>query len=112
MQMKLEISDLSYEAKDYKFGDATLTIRPLILTQTNLVMNEDGITVKGQARFDDFNFCLTGWKNVVDENGKDLPCTEEVKKKVFDFGLGGISNFVLETARVFKAEKEDQEKNL
>ena len=106
--MKLEISDLSYEAKDYEFGDATLTIRPLILTQTNLVMNEDGITVKGQARFEEFNY----WKNVVDEKGKDLPCTDEIKKKVFDFGLGGISNFVLETARVFKAQKEDQEKNL
>ncbi len=109
--MKLDFLEISYEAKDYKFGDATLTIRPLILTRTNLILNDDGMAIKGQARFDDFNFCLTAWKNVADENGKDLPCTEEVKKKVFDFGLGGISNFVLETARVLKAQKEDQEKN-
>ena len=110
--MKLDFSGLTYEPKDYPFGDATLSIRPLIMSRTNLVLNDDGVAIKGEARFEDFNYCLTGWKNVADADGKDLPCTEEVKKKVFDFGLGGISQFVLETARVFTAEKADQEKNL
>lgn len=109
--MKLDISELTYEAKDYEFDGATLSIRPLIMSRQKSIINDEGLTIKGENRFEDFNYCLVGWKGVTDANGEDLPCTEEIKKKVFDFGLGGIATFVLEKARVFKEEKEDLEKN-
>ncbi len=109
--MKLKISGLTYEPKDYPFGDAVLSIRPLPLSMTNLVVLEDGVGIKGEDQRKAFLYCLVGWRNVADEKGKDLPCTDEVKRMVFDFGLGGISAFVIEKARVFREQKADQEKN-
>ncbi len=109
--MKLDLSELSYEAKWYEFGDCKLFIRPLPNTMSSVTIRDGELIIEGRERFASFNHCLVDWKNVVDENGKDLPCTEEVKRKVFDFGLGGISGFVLDQAGSFQERKADQEKN-
>jgi len=122
MALKLDVTSLTYDPVWYDFetglpakepsGDrAYLQIRPYPLSRSNTVFSEKGITLRGEDQCETFKYCLVGWKNVVDAAGKPLPCTDDVKQKVYDFNLAGIATFVGRVARVVEARKESEEKN-
>ena len=109
--LKIDLNELSYEPKEYPFEGAVLLIRPYPESKSRQTFSPAGLVQEGQDRFEIFNYCLVGWKGVAGADGKELDCTEEIKRKVFDFNMAGIPGFVLLRSRVFEVEKERQEKN-
>lgn len=109
--MKFDFSTLTLDGKWHDFGDARLLIRPYPSSLETVQVGEAGIMMSGDKQCEVFKYCLVDWKNVVDAEGKDLPCTDEVKQKIFDFGLENMTGFVLQQRRNFEAAKEEQEKN-
>lgn len=82
---------------------------------------QDGVFImSGDNNFKVFNESLVGW-DVVGADDQPLPCTEEVKKKIFDFGLAvaevdgekiSMANFVIQKALAgIRREAEKTEKN-
>lgn len=110
--MKLDFTDLSYDAKQYDFGDARLNIRPYPSSLGNILVRDQDMVISGSDRCKVFKYCLTDWENVVGADGKPLPCTDEVKQKLFDFNLNPkLIMFVMEKSRQFEKIKEEEEKN-
>lgn len=52
---------------------------------------------------------VKGWENVVDENGKDIPCNEETKEMIFEANRE-ISEKVLAGLPNVDLEQEDEKK--
>jgi len=122
MALKLDITGLSYDPVWYDFETGLpvkepsedkpyLQIRPYPLSRANAVFSEKGIVLRGEDQCEVFKYCLTGWKNFVDANDKELKLTEEVKQKIYDFNLQGIAGFVGRIARIAEIRKESEEKN-
>lgn len=109
--MELDFTNLSYDGKWYKLGDCELKIRFFPSSLTNVIMRDGNQIISGPDQREAFVYCLQDWRNVVDANGKALPCTDKIKEKVFDFRLAGIKDFVLIQSMDAQAEKEKQEKN-
>jgi len=110
--MKIDLSNLSYDGQWYEFQPGVeLKIRPCPASMSNIVMRDGSMVISGEDQCRIFIYCLVDWKNVVDANDKPLPCSEEVKRKIFDFGLGGIAPFVLRKVRLLEEEKQAEEKN-
>jgi len=109
--MKINIGAASYAAKWHDFEDGKLKIRPYPFSKSNLVFRDGALVIEGKDTYDVFEYCLVDWENYVDNEDKPLKLTKEVKKKVFDFRLGGIADFVLKTCRAFDIAKEETEKN-
>lgn len=110
--MKLDLGKLSYDAQEYDFKDgAKLMIRPYPRSKSNLIVKDKGIALTGEDQCKIFKYCLVSWSDVIDANGKELKLTDDVKQHIFDFGVDGIPEFVLEKAKVFERKKEDEEKN-
>jgi len=108
--MQIDIG-ATYDPQWYDFGDARLFIRPYPSSKSNLVIRDGRPVISGEDQWDIFNYCLVDWKNVTDATGATISCTEDIKKKVFDFAMAGISAFVLEKSRQFHLAEEDAEKN-
>ena len=122
MALKLDVTSLSYDAAWYDFETGLpvkepsedkpyLQIRPYPLSRSNAVFSEKGIVLRGEDQCEVFKYCLVGWKNVVDANGKPLKLTDDVKQKIYDFNLQGIASFVGRIARIVEVRKEQEEKN-
>lgn len=120
--MKIDIGKLSYDPVRYCFEtglpsseknpDKTyLRIKPIPLSETQFIVKDGGLIFTGEERCRMFKEALVGWEGVVGADGKPLPCTDDVKQKIFDFQIGGISNFVLTITDQFNQEKVDDEKN-
>lgn len=110
--MKLEIAALSYDARDYEFQDgAVLKIRPYPFSQGQVIYRDGALVIDGKIQCEMFKYCLVGWENVVGEDGKPIPCNDQVKQKIYDFKMAGIPDFVIRTVYDFISEKEHQEKN-
>jgi len=122
MTLTLDITKLSYEAEWYDFetgdkitgpGEKTcLKVRPYPLSSTQFSYGKDGLVIKGDKQFEIFNYCLVDWRNINDQEGKPLPCSHAVKKKIYDFDMAGISAFVNNRNTLFSSRKEAEEKNL
>lgn len=121
--MQIDFSEITYDAVWYDFDtgekiDAPaekgvfLKIRqhPASMADTTFMPNGSMI-LSGRDQFEKFNYCLEDWKGIVDKSGKELPCSADVKRKVFDFKLGGIADFVMLKILRFEKAKEDSEKN-
>jgi hypothetical protein len=74
-------------------------------------MREEGILFSGPERLETFRHCLVEWEGVVDAEGKDLKLTDSVKEALFESGLGGISDFVLEKNAELFSKMSESEKN-
>lgn len=121
--MRLNLSNLSYDAKWYDFetglplsGDPApdkvyLKIRPRPLSRANVIFQGNSVILSGEDQCATFKYALVDWKNVHDADDKPLPCSPEVKQKIFDFGLGGIVPFVIRVVRDFEATMEISSKN-
>lgn len=109
--MKIDIDALTAEPGWHDFNGARFLIKPLLLSETNFKMQDGGIVISGQDHLKIFMDCLKDWEGVVDQNGQPLACTAKVKRKVFDFSLGGIAGFVVAEAQKFEKAKGEQEKN-
>ncbi len=109
--MRLDITSLTYEPQWHEFGDCELLIRPYPASRANFEITGDTLVISGGNLCEVFKHCLVDWKNVVGSDGTPLPCTDEVKQKVYDFRLAGIAEFVLRKARQFADRKASAEKN-
>jgi hypothetical protein len=110
---KIDFTDLSYDARWYEFGEsgARLKIRPYPLSQAVTVIQDGGLRISGAEQCRLFKHCLVAWEGVVGADEKPLPCTDEVKQKIYDFNLGGLAAFVLAKDREFRQAKDALEKN-
>ncbi|MBW1708160.1 MAG: hypothetical protein JRJ86_23895 [Deltaproteobacteria bacterium] len=109
--LKLNLDKLTYDPQWHDFGEARLLIRPMPMSKADIVMSDSGMVIKGDNQCQVFKYCLVNWENVVGADGKELPCNDEVKQKIFDFNLAGIPAFVLAKDREFRQAKAEQEKN-
>jgi len=109
--MRLDVSKETYEAKWYDFNGCRLRIRPYGIGQGDIVFRDNELVQRGEDRWKMFDYSLVAWEGVTDQNGEKLALTAEVKRRVFDFGLGGIATFVILKNSEFLVDKQDQEKN-
>ena len=109
--MKLNLGDLSYDAKWHTFGDGRLKIKPYVASNTNVIIKDGGVVVSGAEHWKIFKESLEECENIVDANGKPIQLTEQVKRLIFDFRLEGIPDFVVRKAIVFEQQKGIEEKN-
>jgi hypothetical protein len=113
-KMQFSVTDLSYDGKWYRFSDdVELKIRPFPLRMGKVLLQDGALVFSQKEQCAVFEHSLEAWKGVVGSDGEVLPCTEEVKRKIFDFRLApDLVQFVVNKAREFLSAKETQEKNL
>lgn len=110
--MKIFLNKNSYGAEWYDYENCRLKIKPYPMGKLDF-LNKDGATVfSSEERFKMFDYSLVAWEGVVDDDGQELLLSKKVKKQVFEYRLGGISDFVLETSTEVRTQIEEQEKNL
>ena len=110
--MQLDMDLLTMEARPFEYKGAKFFIRPFPQSMADSVFSPGvGIVQTGEQRLKMFMHCLTGWEGIVDAEGKDVPCTPENKKRVFDMDVENIPAFVLVKSREFYERKEELEKN-
>ena len=64
-------------------NDVQFKLRRFPLSLSLFAPNDsEGIVKLAWQRFD---YCITSWKGMIDENGKELECTTDNKRLVFDF---------------------------
>ena len=116
---KIDFTNLSYDPKWYDFQDAAggviqgvrLKIRPYPLSMASFTVRDGDLVFSQAEQCKIFKHALVGWEGVVGPDEKPLPCADEVKQKIFDFDLGGISGFVLAKVREFREALDKTEKN-
>ncbi len=110
--MKLTLSRVNWEGQWFDFKDgARLKVRARPRSQTKFFMREEGILFSGPERMETFRHCLVDWEGVVDADGKPLQLNDSVKEALFESGMGGISDFVLEKNAELFRQMADTEKN-
>ena len=118
--MKIDLSKVSYDGQWFDFGEARLKIRPYPSSREDIAIKDGAMILSGGSGCDMFNYCLEAWENVTGADDQPLKLSPQVKKQIFDFGLGSageegkemtMSNFVLTTARKLRDALEDDVKN-
>lgn len=120
--MQINFTGLSYDAEWYDFetgkkadpeGDAVfLKVRPYPFSKMDTTLKDGKVCLSGQDNADAFKYSLTDWRNILDADGKPLPCTDEVKQKIFDFRLQPeLVNFVAGVSVRYLREKEAAERD-
>ena len=120
--MKLDITKLSYDARWYNFETGNeveepgsegvvLKIRPHPWSKGSVMLKDGALLFEGEERCRIFKECLVDWQGITGSDARPLPCTDDVKQKLFDFALGGISEFVMNQVIMFYVAKEQEEKN-
>ena len=71
--MKLELSGLSYEAEWFDYEGGKLKIRMYPASLMNLTIKDGAMVLTGHVSIDIFKYCLTEWKDFVDEKNKPIP---------------------------------------
>lgn len=123
---QFDFSKISYESKwvDYKDesdviqpADLRLQIRPYPHSSEEMLIEDmDTLVVSEKNTCKKFMYCLTAWaKGYVDAMGKPLPCTDEIKKMMYDFQIKlettHLIRFVIEKADELRNKKDTSEKN-
>ena len=109
--MELNIFGFSYDAQWYEHNGARFKIRPYPASRETTIITGEGIKVIGETNFQEFSYCLVEWDQIEDKDGQPLPLTEANKRIVFDFGIAGITDFVMSTAREMKRREAAALKN-
>jgi len=120
--MKLDIGALSYDPVWYDFetgeptsdkeeGKTYIQVKPAPFSEQQIILRDGDMVLDGKTLCATFKKACTAWKGINGANGEPLPCTDAVKQKVYDFQLGGISNFVIRKCWEFMETKETDEKN-
>jgi len=120
--MKLDITKLSYDAKWYDFetgkmveepepGRNYLKIKPNPLSKGSVMLKDGALYFDGEERCRIFKECLVDWQGFTDADDKPLSLNDDVKQRIFDFAIGGISQFVMDKVLGFLRTKEKEEKN-
>lgn len=113
--MKIDIKTADYEAREENFGGSKLMIKPFPLSKSDAGLKDGVLILTGENNFKIFDESLESW-DIVGADDKPLPCTSEVKRKIFDFGLGEVdrekmSDFVIAKALNRTHKKEAEIKN-
>ena len=114
--------DLSYDATwfDFETGEPinepipdkpSLKIKPYPFSKANIIVRDGGMILSGEDQCQTFKESLVAMNAIVGADDKPLPCTDEVKQKIYDFRMGGIPDFVIGKIREFRASKDAKEKN-
>lgn len=111
MALKVDLTTFSYDGSWFEHKGGRFKIRPYPQSLENSVFGRDGMVYKGQEALKKFMYCLEEWDRVTDANGNPLALTDQVKKIVFDSGMGGIAEFVLMTTIGLEKERVGEEKN-
>jgi len=119
--MKIDITKVSYEGREFEFGEAKLTIRPYPMSRQDVTIKDGAIILSGTSARDMFSYCLTKWDNVIGADDQPLKLTADVKQKIYDFKLVTIedaegeklsmADFVIRTARDMSGEIASDTKN-
>lgn len=110
--MKLTLSKVNWEGQWFDFKDGSkLKIRPRPRSQTKFFMREEGILFSGPERLDTFRFCLQDWEGIVDPEGNPVKLTDSVKETLFESGMEGIADFVLQKNIELFQQMAESEKN-
>lgn len=118
--MKISINKNFSEAKWFTMkqgeieaeDDPQFLIRPFPNSLEEFVGRHDGsIVLTGSQLFEKFNYCLVDWKNVLDDEGRQIPISQEVKKVIYDNALGGIPAFVSNRISKLAEERNSNIKN-
>lgn len=110
--MKLNLSKVNWEGQWFDFqGGARLKIRARPRSQTKFFMREEGILFSGPERMETFRHCLVAWEGIVDAEGNEIKLTDSVKEALFESGLGGIADFVLNKNAELFQQMAESEKN-
>jgi hypothetical protein len=119
--MKINLDKVSYDGKWEPHGDGKLKIRPYPSSRSEIAFRDGVVIMSGESGLDMFTYCLEQWEGITDAVGQPLALTEAVKKQIFDFQLGqvtepdgslvSISNRVLTVARRMSREIEADVKN-
>ena len=91
------------KASWHKFEDIELLIRPFPFSELD-IQNIDG------ALFQQFEYCVTEWKGLTDDEDKELKCNTANKKLVYDY-VAEIREFVFERVNEASDKMGKQEKN-
>lgn len=111
--MLINIDNLRYEARWFDYQDGVrLKIRPYPASMSNVIIRAGkGVVLEGEESLKMFVYCLIDWDGVVDANGKPLPCTDEIKRIIYDFQVGGLPQYTIMKVRELETVKEADEKN-
>ena len=120
--MRLDITKLSYDAKWYSMQTGEIVdspgqdgvfikIKPFPFSKSNVQVRDGAIVLSGDEQCRIFKECCEEWQGIVGADDKPLPCTNDVKQKIYDFRMGGISDFVIGKVWTFEQAKDDAEKN-
>lgn len=119
--MKIDMSKVSYDGREFPFGSATLTIRPYPQSRTDIAIKDGALVFSGSSGRDMFVYCLTKWEGVVGADDQPLKMSDDVKRKIYDFKFGAItdekgeqvsmSDFVIRKAREMTDEIAADTKN-
>lgn len=96
--MKLDAAGLKAKMDSawYDFRDgARLRIKPYPRSKTRFVMQDGAAIFSGLDSLETFKFCLLEWEGVVDQDGKPIPLTDDLKIDLFNSGALGVSDFVI-----------------
>lgn len=120
--MELNLKNLTYDAiwydhtnvPDWPYEqDVRLKIKTYPLSRSNITWRNGAMIMDGGNQLQAFLESLVDFEGIVDAAGP-LQCTEEVKRKIYDFRQGrpvSISSVVLAIAQGLRERVEDAEKN-
>ncbi len=77
----LDLSKISYESVEREIEGVKFFIRPYPLSEEIVEVNN---SLKLKYRCKKWIYVVTGWE-IKDVNGKDLPCSDDVKERMFNF---------------------------
>ena len=86
--MKIDTTKVSYDAtwEEYKDG-IKVKIRPYPASMGAIAVDNGVIELTNMEQFKIFDHCATAWEGITGSDDNPLPCTNEVKKAIFDFEL-------------------------
>ena len=108
--MRLDFGKIITE-RTYEYNGAKLTIRPYPRSRGKFASRDGSLLFSAADTLEAFKYCLASWDDVVDGDGKPIALTDAVKEKLFESGLGGISDFVMQKNNEMIMEMAALEKN-
>ena len=118
MGFEVDVDSIDYGSQEFPFKeDSSLEIRPYPESMDDIIVKTtSGLIMSSRNRQKKFVYCLTGWKGIVGADGKPVPCTDDVKKKIFDFqnvkkNFAEMVTCVFDITDKFGAKKEKEEKD-
>ena len=109
----LDFSKINYDSVAREFEEGvTLDIRPYPMSEEEIPVSNTSVPLKNQKK--KWLYVVSGW-NLKDAAGKNLPCNNEIKSKMFDFSQKLQTNkliiWALNEADKLRDEQEESIKN-